>query len=379
MGVETVSPGMRTASILTILLADSDQMRREGLATILSSQPGFSMLGLAPDGEMALALAQTAKPDVVVMDLHLPKLYGTELARRIRLQSPATRIVVIGGTSDDAVVQDAMRAGSDGYVLRTGPAKHLIAAIHHVSDGGRYFSPQLTAGPADAVGLEPDPVESDHSEMPFADPTDALAERIEDIFRPLHDRLGETSARVADRAATLRADSNVKSSYQRPFRTSGRPAGEQGRGWRARFRRSMRADGDPHSGDLTARPTAENRRNSFLERIAALGHLISDEPASKRRQASEGHRFGTQSGTRFGDLLQGEEELSTNPGAALFGSDGFELPPVRTRHRPWGSGRIKPVKVAWAIVLGSFLSAIVGTILYHLIQSGLLEKVIGAV
>ena len=131
----------------TIIIADADQMRREGLTTILSQQTEFQIVGTASDGDKALADVKRLRPEVVVLDLNLPKLYGTELVRRIRAEVASTKIIVMAGSKDDAVINDTVRAGGNGYVLRSGPAKHLIAAIHHVREGGHYFSPQLTGRP----------------------------------------------------------------------------------------------------------------------------------------------------------------------------------------------------------------------------------------
>jgi len=128
---------------VTILLADEDALRRDGLAAVLSGTASFEVVSGVSDGESAIAEIRELRPDVAVVDLNLPRLHGIELVRRIRSEALGTKVVILAGTDDDEIVREVVRAGGDGYLLKNGPARHLIDAICYVRDGGQYFSPQL--------------------------------------------------------------------------------------------------------------------------------------------------------------------------------------------------------------------------------------------
>src|SRR5579871_2437159 len=134
---------MTSSEQITILLADEDALRRDGLAAVLQGAPHYEVVAQCPDGEAALARIRELRPDVAVVDLNLPKLHGIELVRRVRSEALGTKIVVLSGSSDDDIIREVVRAGGDGYVLKNGPARHLLDAISYVRDGGQYFSPQL--------------------------------------------------------------------------------------------------------------------------------------------------------------------------------------------------------------------------------------------
>ena len=118
-------------------------MRRDGLAAVLSGTETFQIVGGVADGETALEEIRASQPDVAVVDLNLPKLHGIELVRRLRAEMLGTKVLILAGTDDDEIVREVVRAGGDGYLLKNGPARHLIDAISYVRDGGQYFSPQL--------------------------------------------------------------------------------------------------------------------------------------------------------------------------------------------------------------------------------------------
>ncbi len=128
---------------ITILLADEDALRRDGLAAVLQGTARFDVIAQCQDGEAALSEIRRLRPDVAVVDLNLPKLHGIELVRRVRGETPGTKIVILSGSTDDDIIREVVRAGGDAYLLKNGPARHLIDAISYVRDGGQYFSPQL--------------------------------------------------------------------------------------------------------------------------------------------------------------------------------------------------------------------------------------------
>ena len=148
---------MAASPKIRILLADGDALRRDGLAAVLSGTSDFEVVAGASDGESALTAIRDVRPDVAVIDLNLPRLHGIELVRRVRSESLGTKIIIVAGTADDEIVREVVRAGGDGYLLKNGPARHLIDAISYVRDGGQYFSPQLHRDGRDRHLLEEPP------------------------------------------------------------------------------------------------------------------------------------------------------------------------------------------------------------------------------
>ncbi len=132
-------------------------MRRDGLAAVLQGASQFEVVAQCPDGETAIDQIRRLRPDVAVIDLNLPRVHGIELVRRVRSEALGTKIVILSGTADDEIVREVVRAGGDGYLLKNGPARHLIDAISYVRDGGQYFSPQLRRDGRDRHLLEETP------------------------------------------------------------------------------------------------------------------------------------------------------------------------------------------------------------------------------
>jgi DNA-binding NarL/FixJ family response regulator len=142
---------------ITILLADEDALRRDGLAAVLQGTARFNVVSQCPDGEIALEKIRELRPAVAVVDLNIPKVHGIELVRRIRSESLGTKVVILSGSTDDDIIREVVRAGGDAYLLKNGPARHLIDAISYVCDGGQYFSPQLRRDGLDRRLLQEEP------------------------------------------------------------------------------------------------------------------------------------------------------------------------------------------------------------------------------
>ena len=134
---------METTTPLTVILADDHGIVREGIAACCKSRPELLILGQCSDGEQALAMILACRPDFAVLDLHMPKLGGLEVVRRVRQADCPTKLIILSISRDESVIKELFRCGGDGYVLKDGPARHLFDAISYVQDGGRYLTPLL--------------------------------------------------------------------------------------------------------------------------------------------------------------------------------------------------------------------------------------------
>jgi DNA-binding NarL/FixJ family response regulator len=129
---------------IRILLADDHNVIRRGLRLLLESQPGFSVVGEAADGRQAVEQAEALKPDVVVLDIAMPNLSGTEAAQRIVESMPGTAIVILSMHSDEGYVLRALKAGAKAYLVKDSAESDLIDAIKAVSQGKAFFSPEVS-------------------------------------------------------------------------------------------------------------------------------------------------------------------------------------------------------------------------------------------
>jgi len=125
-------------------LADDHVVMRRGLRLLLETQPGFSVVAEASDGYEAVEKAQSAAPQVVVLDIAMPKLNGVDAAQRIHEMLPDAAILILSMHADEAYVLRALRAGARGYLLKDSAEGDLIEAIRKVSAGKTFFSPEIS-------------------------------------------------------------------------------------------------------------------------------------------------------------------------------------------------------------------------------------------
>lgn len=137
----TKPPGARTC---TVLLADDHAILRQGLKTMIEQQPGMKVVAEAPDGAEAVELARTHKPDMVIMDIHMPRLNGMEAAARIMELGIDTRIIALSMFPKKRFVEEMLKAGARGYILKDCAFDELIQAIKAVMDGERYLSKEIS-------------------------------------------------------------------------------------------------------------------------------------------------------------------------------------------------------------------------------------------
>lgn len=130
--------------MIRILLADDHAIMRSGLRALLQQRDDFTVVGEASDGREAVALSESLHPDVVVMDLTMPVLNGTEAARQIIGKHPEIAVVILTMHSDEAYVLRALKAGARGYLLKESAEADLISAIRAVQQGKAFFSPAVS-------------------------------------------------------------------------------------------------------------------------------------------------------------------------------------------------------------------------------------------
>ena len=128
------------ASVIRILIAEDQRLIREGLAALLGPEPGLEVIGGADDGIDAVQTCLSLKPDVVLMDLSMPRMDGIEAIRQIRRQRSDARILVLTVTESEETVAEALRAGADGYILKHVGREELIEAINAALEGRTFFS-----------------------------------------------------------------------------------------------------------------------------------------------------------------------------------------------------------------------------------------------
>ncbi len=131
-------------SNLRILLADDHEIFREGLKMLVSAQPDMDVIGEAKNGRMAVALAQQLQPDVVVMDVSMPELNGLKATEKLKALCPHLKILTLTRHTDDGYLQQLLKVGASGYVLKQIASSELIRAIRSVSRGDTYIDPALT-------------------------------------------------------------------------------------------------------------------------------------------------------------------------------------------------------------------------------------------
>ncbi|MFI5977150.1 response regulator [Streptomyces sp. NPDC051452] len=126
-----------------VVVADDQTVVREGIVMLLGLLPGVEVVGAAGDGEEAVRLTAELAPDVVLMDLRMPRCDGVEATRRIRTQYPATQVVVLTTYADDESLFPALRAGARGYLTKDAGGDEIVRAVESVLSGEAGLSPSV--------------------------------------------------------------------------------------------------------------------------------------------------------------------------------------------------------------------------------------------
>jgi DNA-binding NarL/FixJ family response regulator len=134
---------------MKILLADDHKIMREGLRVLIEKHDDMDVVEEAGDGRMAVQLTRKLRPDVVIMDVTMPRLNGIEATRQIMAAVPDARVIALSIHSDRRFVSQMFRAGAKGYLLKDCASEELILAIRTVADGKTYLSPEIAGAVVD--------------------------------------------------------------------------------------------------------------------------------------------------------------------------------------------------------------------------------------
>ena len=134
-----------TKEVIRVVIADDHALVREGTRQILEDQPGLTVVGEAQDGEEAVALVSRLRPDVVLMDIAMPKLNGIEATRLIKQATPSTSVLVLTAYDDDQYIYALLDAGAAGYLMKNVRGEELAQAVRAVAEGESVLQPAIAA------------------------------------------------------------------------------------------------------------------------------------------------------------------------------------------------------------------------------------------
>ena len=171
-----------------IVIAEDHTILRAGLRALLAAQNGLEVVGEAGDGREAIRKVDTLQPDLLLIDLSMPKLNGIDAIREIKRQHPEIKIIVLTVHKSDEYIIAALRAGANGYMLKDASQNELLLAIDYVINGKTFLSPSISDKLVDAV------LNTDKKDKPAAD-LDNLTAREREILKLVAE--GNTNKKIA--------------------------------------------------------------------------------------------------------------------------------------------------------------------------------------
>jgi DNA-binding NarL/FixJ family response regulator len=194
---------------VTVVVADDQSAVREGLVLLLGTLAGITVTGEAEDGQAAVELVQATDPDVVLMDLNMPRCDGVEATRRIRADHPRTQVVVLTTYSDDESIIGALRAGALGYLTKAATRAEIGRAVHAAAAGQAVLDPGVQQRLLSAAARAP--------AAPADDGEGDLTPREADVLRLIAE--GKSNREIA--RALYVSEATVKTHVNRIFAKTG--------------------------------------------------------------------------------------------------------------------------------------------------------------
>jgi two-component system response regulator NreC len=173
--------------VIRVLLADDHAVLRAGLRLLINAQPDMETVGEAQDGAETLSQAIATRPDVILLDLSMPRLGGLAVLRDLRDRVPQSRVLVLTMHADEAYLREALRLGAAGYVVKAAADQELLAAVRAVARGELYIHPSMTRSLLE--DLLPAAASAAH------DPWEELSEREQQVIRRV--AMGFTNREIA--------------------------------------------------------------------------------------------------------------------------------------------------------------------------------------
>jgi DNA-binding NarL/FixJ family response regulator len=213
---------------IRVLIADDQKIVREGLVSLIGLLPGITVVGAATDGDDAVRQALELEPDIVLMDLNMPRCNGVEATERLRGLRPDVRVVVLTTYSDDAWVFSALQAGARGFLTKDAGADEILRAITDVAAGHAQLDPSVQRRLLDALSggdrlggghapAAPDAPGAVPAAADTAEPPEGLTPREAEVLA--HIAAGESNAEIA--TALFVSEATVKTHINHIFSKTG--------------------------------------------------------------------------------------------------------------------------------------------------------------
>lgn len=175
---------------IRVLLVDDEAMVRTGLRLVLETEPDIEVVGEVPDGEKAVRAAAALRPDVVLIDIRMPRMDGLAATRQILADAPETKVIVVTTFNDDSCVHEALRLGASGFLLKVAPPERLAEAVRIAARGDALLDPLVTRSVIEAFAAAPKPAPAPPAEL------ELLTAREREVLHMLGQ--GKSNAEIAE-------------------------------------------------------------------------------------------------------------------------------------------------------------------------------------